>query len=1076
VLLTPVYAAAAPSPIFVYPSNVANPRVPSIAPVAGGAQGLCMGVDAEFQYPLAGVLDTRQGATATVALRDDPRRQGKAPVTLSKGDIKVVIEISPASTGRVMSVKVRQPGNWKEAPLTGFTLPQTWTQVTLAITPKAVTLTAGTATATVPLNVPLVIDTLTVSALNVDDLNITGEGSLALGWENGYAAVANPAPGGEVAATLMGFDSYFVNAAPNKRDSPVMYVVNPKGVPATATVTFHATTELSGKTLDWVQSTKAAPRSSVAMPIVIPGGLATDIYHLRAVVSGDAQAATIDKHFLYAQRLADGVGTARFGLHDSDRTQLGFWPDALPIAIGHQYARWGYIVGPPWIKDFNGSWGIDPDSPSAQWNWNSHIDWTIAQGQTPYICIGGEPWLEWMREPGFDGKGMPKYPWGSLGGKPDDRRYRQFVHELASRYKGKVSLWEIQNEPNAFPPGGMDPATYVAVLKAAFEEIHAVDPKATVYGICGTGDFVPWMTKVFDLGGAKYMDAISFHTYVTPKLPEESNLPAKLDQVRALAAKNGKPLAFLNSETGTYVALREVVDKPISPERLDDLIARGTPTLSIPHGWPNYALDETTGSLSIVRNCVYNFLAGAKAFTFFGWNSNWPALDWITKQHGDDGFAMVSATKDGIRTPSRYTLAIGVLTAQMESSNLENGVAINDGDIRGGVFRTVGSGSTAVAWSISGKRTAVFDVRGQGVNAVSLFGQPVTLPKLAPSGGLLQVALTAEPVYIHVAKGTLTEQPSPIEDVRTMAEPDGGYRIRYTLNNRAATAWTGSVTYQAPTGWTLTPSRSSFNAPAGGKTTLETVARQAMDAPAQITVNAALSTPSGGIYEVPFPIKARPRVSVLRVSTAIGDFDSLPGAPLSISKPEQVMMGRPPALASLQEAQYWKGPSELSGLVKAAWTGDALTVAVKVHDANYRPPVAWPGVAGSCIELFLDFRRPGEGLGNAVYGPGVFQVIFKPADNKTDPPTVWIARGSPASLAGATATGALAADGDYVVTYTIPWKSLAITPAADTQFGLDVSIDGPFADRPVRKSQMALFGTASNNSDASGFGVAALKR
>ncbi len=72
---------------------------------------------------------------------------------------------------------------------------------------------------------------------------------------------------------------------------------------------------------------------------------------------------------------------------------------------------------------------------------------------------------------------------------------------------------------------GIPPDDYVQIAQAASEEIHAVDPSALVYGICGTGDFIPWMTKVFALGGPKVFDGVSVHTYVTPNTPENANLP-----------------------------------------------------------------------------------------------------------------------------------------------------------------------------------------------------------------------------------------------------------------------------------------------------------------------------------------------------------------------------------------------------------------------------------------------------------------------------------------------------------------------------------------------------------------------
>ncbi len=1055
----------------VYPMHVANPRVPYIAPATGGATGHCMKIAAEFVYQLSPYVSFAPGATVTMALRDDPNRAAKDLVAFKDGDRSLKVSTLSASAGRFVNFTLTNKGRIERASATKTALSGKWTSATITITPTTASLKLGDADAVViDLPEPLRPATVSLGISHVDDLKVTSDGAFALDWDHGYAAQVAPTTKIESAMVdLMGFDSYFVSAAPNRRDTPMIFVTNDMATPLKTTVRFHATSEVAQRNIDWEQTVAASARSSSETPIAFPGGLTSDVYHLRMTASLEVGAILVEKHFAYTARRSEAAGPPKFGLHDSDRDTFGFWPDALPINLAHEYARWGYIVGPVWAKDFNGTYGIDPDTDPTQWNWNALIEWPIAQGLTPYVCIGGDPMLEWMRQPGFDGaKAAVKYNWGPLGGIPDDRRYRQFIHALAEHYCGKVPFYEIQNEPNAFPPGGITPEDYVGRLKAAFEEIHAADPKAKVYGICGTGNFVPWMTKVFELGGAQYMDAISFHTYVTPKLPEEGGLPEKLDEVRALAKKYGKPLAFINSETGTYVALREDATCDIPKDRLDDLIKQGTPTLSVAHGWPSYALDETTGAVSIVRNATYNFVAGARYFTFFGWNDKWPSADWWAKT-ADGGFAMISMSKDGIRTPSLYTLAIGVLTAQLESADVAKAVAIADGDIHGAVFPTTSGGSTAVVWSSSGKRTVLFDVRGQGVDAVSLFGQPIALPK--SNGNLKQLDLGEQPVYIHVKRGTIAEAPSPVEKVKVVTLPDGLYKIQYSLLNRAAKVWSGSVAYTAPSGWTVIPATATFAVPSNGTATLEATARQPIAARGRLTVDGSLSMPDGERFSLSFPINVRPTLSVSKAADGALTFDTMPGAASSISRPEQVAIGRPPSLVSLQEGQYWQGPAELSGAVKAAWTSTALVIAIKVHDANFRPPASWPGVGGSCVELFLDFRAPGAGLGSAQYGAGVYQVIFKPGSGN-EAPDVWNPHGA---ISGATATGGKAADGDYLITYSIPLASVGLGSTATAQFGFDVAIDGPPAGGSSRKSQMALFGGASNSVDASGFGIAMLK-
>ncbi|MFD0925069.1 endo-1,4-beta-xylanase [Williamsia deligens] len=99
-----------------------------------------------------------------------------------------------------------------------------------------------------------------------------------------------------------------------------------------------------------------------------------------------------------------------------------------------------------------------------------------------------------------------------------------FASALASRYAGKVSAYEVWNEPNsafAYQPSP-DPAGYTALLKAAYTAIKAADPKAQVIGaVVGatqtwgslTLNPVDFVQQMYAAGAKGYFDALSFHPY-----------------------------------------------------------------------------------------------------------------------------------------------------------------------------------------------------------------------------------------------------------------------------------------------------------------------------------------------------------------------------------------------------------------------------------------------------------------------------------------------------------------------------------------------------------------------------------
>lgn len=133
--------------------------------------------------------------------------------------------------------------------------------------------------------------------------------------------------------------------------------------------------------------------------------------------------------------------------------------------------------------------------------------------------------------------------------------YGDFAGLVAERYAGKVGAYEIWNEPNGqmFYAPKPDPAGYTELLKAAYPEIKAADPDATVVGgvtgaVVDYGDFtmnpVTFIEGVYDAGGADYFDALSFHPYLY-SLPFSEGTPypespiTQLERMRAEMVANG---------------------------------------------------------------------------------------------------------------------------------------------------------------------------------------------------------------------------------------------------------------------------------------------------------------------------------------------------------------------------------------------------------------------------------------------------------------------------------------------------------------------------------------------------------
>jgi hypothetical protein len=113
----------------------------------------------------------------------------------------------------------------------------------------------------------------------------------------------------------------------------------------------------------------------------------------------------------------------------------------------------------------------------------------------------------------------------ALSGAPASAQaYGDFAGQVAQRYAGKVGAYEVWNEPNAyiFYSPQPDPAGYTDLLKAAYPEIKAADPNATVIGgVVGsvttygnlTMNPIDFVDGIYAAGGEPYFDALSFHPY-----------------------------------------------------------------------------------------------------------------------------------------------------------------------------------------------------------------------------------------------------------------------------------------------------------------------------------------------------------------------------------------------------------------------------------------------------------------------------------------------------------------------------------------------------------------------------------
>lgn len=117
-------------------------------------------------------------------------------------------------------------------------------------------------------------------------------------------------------------------------------------------------------------------------------------------------------------------------------------------------------------------------------------------------------------------------------GPADPNQFAAYAAAAASHYSSMgIHTWEIWNEPNidAFWLPAPDPAAYTRLLQASYTAIKASDPQAIV--ISGglspadntAGHIAPrdFLTAMYQDGARNYFDALSYHPFSYPVLPDD---------------------------------------------------------------------------------------------------------------------------------------------------------------------------------------------------------------------------------------------------------------------------------------------------------------------------------------------------------------------------------------------------------------------------------------------------------------------------------------------------------------------------------------------------------------------------
>ncbi|MBJ7289142.1 cellulase family glycosylhydrolase [Williamsia sp.] len=161
------------------------------------------------------------------------------------------------------------------------------------------------------------------------------------------------------------------------------------------------------------------------------------------------------------------------------------------------------------------AWGLVQPVDAGAYDWgvtDRIVDDAVARGLSIVASIASTP--AWAAAPGSSG------PYAEPG---DPQAFGRFVGAVAARYRGKITAYEMWNEPNGalFYNPTPDPVSYTALLRAGYRAVKAVDPALPVIaGSLGavvdspsTRDPVAFLRSMYAAGAGGNFDALSFHPY-----------------------------------------------------------------------------------------------------------------------------------------------------------------------------------------------------------------------------------------------------------------------------------------------------------------------------------------------------------------------------------------------------------------------------------------------------------------------------------------------------------------------------------------------------------------------------------
>jgi len=362
-----------------------------------------------------------------------------------------------------------------------------------------------------------------------------------------------------------------------------------------------------------------------------------------------------------------------------------------------------------------------------------------------------------------------------------------FVRKVVERYRGRVTAWEVWNEPEM---SGADwtPELYASLLRATSGPLREVDPRATIVGFAGVEP--PYMQETLALGVAPTMDVVSEHSYSQCGQPE-AQLPPRTETVHAVLAAHGGDKPIWHTEQG------------VSGD--DD-------------GYLAPSLSEADAAALYTRNLVVARSLDIRKYFWFSAQTS-------------PTYGMAVFYEDYIPRPR--LVALNACASFLEGTTYQGAFRPSRNSY---AFLFRGTSPVAVVWNLDAPARLSLPMAADGLEAFDLMGTPIPVEAEGDRAG---VGLPADrPTYLRARAGDagvfekalVGAKVRDIAPVAVAAHLGATDSIEVTVTNRSPRAQDGVVqlvpaTGAVPEGWpgpqhfhSLAPAESrSFRLPLPGQ-------------------------------------------------------------------------------------------------------------------------------------------------------------------------------------------------------------------------------------------------------------------